>query len=147
VNRSRPDPPSPPSLEDVDIVFAALAHPARRHVLLLLSHLGGELSSGYLAARFQHSWPTTTRHLKVLEEAGLVEVHREGRSSHYRLNRERLQRVLGGWQRHLEPIGPEQKWTSSGPKSTDGLGDTTRRRGTKITEETKNQHPPKGNRR
>lgn len=127
-------------------MFAALGHPARRHVLLLLSHLGGELSSGYLAARFQHSWPTTTRHLKVLEEAGLVEVHREGRSSHYRLNRERLQRVLGGWQRQLEPIGPEQKWTSSGPKSTDGLGDTARRRSTKITEETKNQHPPKGNR-
>ena len=147
MSQTQPDASSPPSLEDVDIVFAALAHPARRHVLLLLSHLGGELSSGYLAAKFQHSWPTTTRHLKVLEQAGLVEVHREGRSSNYRLNRERLQRVLGGWQRHLEPIGPEQTWTSSGPKSTDGLGDTTRRSSTKITEETQNQHPPKGKRR
>jgi DNA-binding transcriptional ArsR family regulator len=131
----------------VDIVFAALAHPARRHVLLLLSHLGGELSSGYLAARFHHTWPTTTRHLKVLEEAGLVEVHREGRSSQYRLNRERLQRVLGGWQRHLEPVGPEQTWTSSGPKSTDGLGDTTRGRRPKITEASKRQQPRKGDRR
>jgi len=147
MSQTQPDASSPPSLEDVDIVFAALAHPARRHVLLLLSHLGGELSSGYLAAKFQHSWPTTTRHLKVLEQAGLVEVHREGRSSNYRLNRERLQRVLGGWQRHLEPIGPEQTWTSSGPKSTDGLGDTTRRSSTKITEATQNQQPPKGKRR
>ena len=117
---------SPPALEDVDVVFAALAHPARRHVLLRVSQLGGELSSGYLATRFQHSWPTTTRHLKVLEEAGLVDVHREGRSSHYRLNRERLQHVLGGWQRQLEPVGPEKKWTSSGPKTTAGLGDTTK---------------------
>ena len=114
----------PPSLEDVDVVFAALAHPARRQMLLLLSHLGGELSSGYLAARFQHSWPTTTRHLKVLEEAGLIDVRREGRSSHYRLNRERLGRVVGGWQRQLEPVGPEQTWTSDGPKTTGGLGGT-----------------------
>ena len=67
MGQTQPDASSPPSLEDVDIVFAALAHPARRHVLLLLSHLGGELSSGYLAAKFQHSWPTTTRHLKVVE--------------------------------------------------------------------------------
>src|SRR5712672_1974978 len=109
MSQTQPDASSAPSLEDVDIVFAALAHPARRHVLLLLSHLGGELSSGYLAAKFQHSWPTTTRHLKVLEEAGLVEVHREGRSSHYRLNRERLQHVLGGWQRQLEDRPKEKK--------------------------------------
>jgi DNA-binding transcriptional ArsR family regulator len=34
-----------------------------------------------LAARFQHSWPTTTWHLKVLEDAGLVSMQYEGRSS------------------------------------------------------------------
>jgi DNA-binding transcriptional ArsR family regulator len=139
VSRTRSEPSSPASLEDVDVVFTALAHPARRHVLLLLSHQGGELSSGYLAARFQHSWPTTTRHLKVLEEAGLVTVQREGRSSHYRLNRERLRHVLGGWLRHLEPIGPEQTWTSSGPKFSEALGDTTKT-------ETTDREPPKGNR-
>jgi DNA-binding transcriptional ArsR family regulator len=107
-----------PSLEEVDAVFLALAHEARRHIVLLLAHSGGELPSGYLAARFQHSWPTTTRHLKVLEEAGLVEVRREGRTSNYRLDRERLQRVLGDWLRHLEPVGPDKKWAPSGPRST-----------------------------
>jgi DNA-binding transcriptional ArsR family regulator len=112
----------PPTLEEIDVVFAALAHEARRHVLLLLSNLGGELPSGYLAARFQHSWPTTTRHLSVLEKAGLVEVRREGRSSHYRLNREKLERVVGGWLRHLEPVGPEKKWAPTGPRSTSELG-------------------------
>lgn len=117
---SRDDAP-PPSLDEVERVFLALAHEARRHVLLLLSHSGGELPSGYLAARFQHSWPTTTRHLKVLEEAGLVEVRREGRSSHYRLKREHLERVVGGWLRLVRPVGPEKKWTSSGPKSTAAL--------------------------
>ena len=99
----------------------ALSHEARRHILLILSHLGGELPSGYLATRFQHSWPTTTRHLGVLERAGLVEVRRQGRSSHYRLNRERLSRVVGGWLDNLRPPTPEQKWVSSGPRSTRAL--------------------------
>jgi DNA-binding transcriptional ArsR family regulator len=107
-----------PSLEEVDAVFLALAHEARRHIVLLLAHSGGELPSGYLAARFPHSWPTTTRHLKVLEEAGLVEVRREGRTSNYRLNRERLQQVVGDWLRHLEPVGPDRKWPATGPRST-----------------------------
>jgi DNA-binding transcriptional ArsR family regulator len=115
------DPPAAPPIAEVEGVFLALSHEARRHVILLLSQLGGELPSGYLAARFQHSWPTTTRHLKVLEEAGLVEVRREGRGSHYRLNRDRLRRVVGGWLRHVDPVGPERKWTSSGPKSTGAL--------------------------
>lgn len=96
----------------------ALSHEARRHILLILSHLGGELPSGYLAKRFQHSWPTTTRHLGVLEKAGLVEVRRQGRSSHYRVNRERIARVVGGWLGNLKPPTPELTWTSLGPKST-----------------------------
>src|SRR5262245_65172034 len=98
------------ALSDVEVVFSALAHEARRNILLLLSHLGGELPSGYLAARFQHSWPTTTRHLGVLQRAGLVEVRREGRSSFYRLNRERVRRVLGTWLGYLDPVDPEQQW-------------------------------------
>ena len=111
-------------------MFLALSHRARRYILLILSHLGGELPSGYLAARFQHSWPTTTRHLRVLEKAGLVEVRREGRSSHYRLERERLLRVVGGWLANLRPPTPEQKWLSAGPKSTRALAV---RRGRKTT--------------
>jgi DNA-binding transcriptional ArsR family regulator len=115
----------------VDRVFLALAHEARRQVLLLLGQRGDELPSGYLAARFQHSWPTTSRHLKVLEEAGLVEVRRQGRGSNYRLNRARLEQVVGGWMSYLEPVGPEQRWSSSGPKSTATLAERTRRAGAK----------------
>lgn len=108
-------------MEDTEAVFMALSHEARRHILLILSHLGGELPSGYLAARFHHSWPTTTRHLGVLERARLVNVRREGRSSCYRINRERLLRVVGGWLDHLQSPTPEQTWISSGPKSTGAL--------------------------
>jgi DNA-binding transcriptional ArsR family regulator len=105
----------------VDRVFLALAHEARRHMLILLGQHGDELPSGYLAARFPHSWPTTSRHLKVLEEAGLVEVRRERRGSNYRLNRERLNSIVTGWLSHLEPSDPGQRWTPSGPRSTSAL--------------------------
>jgi DNA-binding transcriptional ArsR family regulator len=110
-----------PSLEDIDAVFGALAHEARREIVLLLAR-SGELPSGYLAARFSHSWPTTSRHLKVLEQARIVVVRREGRGSFYRLDHERIERVVGGWLRLTEPVGPDKTWTSTGPKTSGALG-------------------------
>jgi DNA-binding transcriptional ArsR family regulator len=107
----------PARLEEIEAVFAALSHEVRRHIVQLLSHLGGELPSGYLAKRFAHSWPTTTRHLHVLEAAGLVSVRREGRSCIYRLERDRIRDVLGGWLALLDPPTPEHTWRSSGPRS------------------------------
>ncbi len=109
------------TLEDTEVVFAALAHETRRRILLILAQLGGELPSGYLATRFQHSWPTTTRHLNVLEKAGLIEVRREGRSSFYRLRRDRASEVLVSWLGHLEPVGPDKTWAPTGPRSTRAL--------------------------
>jgi DNA-binding transcriptional ArsR family regulator len=111
-------------MADTDAVLQALAHPARRNIVLILSHLGGELPSGYLAARFQHSWPTTTRHLAVLERAGVVHVRRQGRGGLYRLDRARLQRVLRSWLGHLEAVGPEKTWPHTGPRSTRDLRST-----------------------
>ncbi len=114
-------PSNAPSLDEIEIVFQALSHEARRHIVLLLSHLGGELPSGYLATRFSHSWPTTTRHLGVLEASGLVTVRRTGRQSFYRVDRERLARVVGGWLSNLTPPTPDRTWSSAGPRSTDDL--------------------------
>lgn len=108
---------SAPTLAETEAVFAALAHEVRRHILQLLAQRGGELPSGYLAQKFAHSWPTTTRHLHVLEAAGLVEVRREGRSSFYRIDRDRLVRIAGGWLALLTPPTPELTWRSSGAKS------------------------------
>jgi DNA-binding transcriptional ArsR family regulator len=107
----------PPRLEEIECVFGALSHEARRHIVQLLSRLGGELPSGYVAKRFGHSWPTTTRHLHVLEAAGLVSVRREGRSCVYRLERDRLRQVVGGWLSLLDPPTPEETWRSSGSRS------------------------------
>jgi DNA-binding transcriptional ArsR family regulator len=106
-----------PTLSQAEVVFEALAHEARRHVVQLLAHFGPELPSGYLAKRFTHSWPTTTRHLHVLEAAGIVSVRRDGRSCVYRLEHDHLQRVVGGWLAMLEPPTSERTWRSPNPRS------------------------------
>ncbi len=84
-------------LEAIDAVFSALAHASRRHILLVLHYRGGEMTAGDIAGRFECSWPTTTRHLKVLTNAQLVEVTRSGRERVYRLNRARLREIGGQW--------------------------------------------------
>lgn len=84
-------------LEELDRVFAALAHQSRRTILMVLHVRGGEMTSGAIAARFDHSWPTITRHLRVLEEADLVQVELRGRERVYRLNVEPLHHTARGW--------------------------------------------------
>ena len=78
-------------------MFAALAHPSRRHILLTLQFRGGEMTAGDIAERFGCSWPTTTRHLKVLLAAGLVSAVRRGRERVYVLEREKVKAVVGDW--------------------------------------------------
>jgi DNA-binding transcriptional ArsR family regulator len=97
-----------PSLAEIERVFEALAHEARRHVVLLLAHHGPELPSGYVASRLSHSWPTTTRHLHVLEAAGIVTVRREGRNCIYRIERDELRRVVAGWLDLLDEPTPNR---------------------------------------
>lgn len=92
---------SPPrglsELEDLDAVFGALAHQSRRTVLSVLLARGGDMTSGAIAARFEHSWPTTSAHLRVLEKAGLVTISMRGRERVYHLDADRLRSVAGGW--------------------------------------------------
>jgi ArsR family transcriptional regulator, arsenate/arsenite/antimonite-responsive transcriptional repressor len=84
-------------LEEFEQVFRALAHESRRHVLVVLNARGGSMTAGEIARRFSCSWPTTSRHLKVLVEAGLVGVEKRGREWVYILDADRLRRVVGGW--------------------------------------------------
>lgn len=65
-------------------VFDALAHPVRRDVLRLLR--GGPMSAGELAARFDVSKPTMSRHFATLKQAGLIQAEKTGQSIRYRLN-------------------------------------------------------------
>jgi DNA-binding transcriptional ArsR family regulator len=86
-------------LAEIDAVFKALAHPSRRHVMLVLHYRGGEMTAGEIASRFACSWPTTTRHLRVLQEAGLLRVFRRGRERIYTVDQEKLERIAGRWLR------------------------------------------------
>jgi DNA-binding transcriptional ArsR family regulator len=85
-------------LAALDAVVAALAHPARRQILMTI-HFRGTATAGEIAGRFAHKWPTTTRHLRVLESAGLVQHERRGRTRVYTVDQTRLALVSEwlGW--------------------------------------------------
>jgi len=76
-----------------ELVFTALAHPARRQILMTVYFEGGTMAAGEIANLFKHAWPTTTRHLKVLESAGLLRHERQGRTRQYQIDRRRLELV------------------------------------------------------
>jgi len=64
-----------PETDTLSTTFAALADPTRREILARLTE--GELSVTELAKPFQMTLPAVSKHLKVLERAGLVERRRE----------------------------------------------------------------------
>lgn len=72
----------------LDAVFAALSDPTRRAILARL--VEGEASVGELAAPFSMSQPAVSKHLKVLERAGLVERSVDGSRRPARLRPEPL---------------------------------------------------------
>lgn len=63
------------SVDSLSITFAALADPTRRAILARLA--SGETSVTELAAPFEISAPAVTKHLKVLEKAGLISRSRQ----------------------------------------------------------------------
>ena len=85
--------PSKARLDAYEAVFGALAHPARRRVLLAVYFAGGSMTAGEIASMFAHAWQTTTRHLQVLERAGLLAAEKRGRMRVYRIERKRLELV------------------------------------------------------
>jgi len=84
-------------LDQLDAVFGALSHRTRRAILVTLLAHGGSQTSGKIAGRMDHSWQTTSRHLRLLEEAGLISVGLQGRERVYTLNAEHMTGLLEGW--------------------------------------------------
>jgi len=59
------------------------------------------MAAGEIAAMFAHAWQTTTRHLQVLETAGLLTHERQGRMRIYRIERKRLA-LVSDWLAHFQ---------------------------------------------
>ncbi|MBI2385884.1 MAG: helix-turn-helix transcriptional regulator [Elusimicrobia bacterium] len=72
----------------LDLAFGALSHPIRRGILARLST--GEATIAELARPFKVSAPAITKHMRVLEDAGLLSRVKKGREHHCRLERERM---------------------------------------------------------
>ena len=73
---------------NLDAVFAALADPTRRAILSRLAD--GQASVNEIAAPFEISQPAVSRHLKVLERAGLIERDVDEQRRPARLNAENM---------------------------------------------------------
>ena len=78
----------------LDLVFAALADPTRRAILARLAR--GEATVNELVAPFELSQPTISKHLKVLERAGLVTRGRDAQFRPVRL--------------HAKPLAAAARW-------------------------------------
>ncbi|HEX5092697.1 MAG TPA: metalloregulator ArsR/SmtB family transcription factor [Burkholderiales bacterium] len=87
----------------LDRVFSALSDPTRRHVLESLG--GGSLAVSELAAPHGMSLPGFLKHLRVLEEAGLIARTKEGRVVSCELSAEPMQQAATWMQRY------EKFWT------------------------------------
>lgn len=90
-------------------VFTAIADPYRRQMLDYLAE--AELSAGDLASKFTISRPAVARHLRVLEDCGLVAIRADGRQRLHRLNPNPLQEVSAWlspyerfWDRKLDTL-------------------------------------------
>ncbi len=98
---------------DLSSVFRALADPTRRQILETLANQ--EQTVGELAEPLEMSLPAASKHLVILEQAGLLERRKEGRKHHLKFNPESLTSATD-W---LE--GQRQFWEGSLDKLADYL--------------------------
>jgi DNA-binding transcriptional ArsR family regulator len=95
----------------LDHVFEALSSTVRRKILAYLA--ATELTAGEIAERFEISKPSISKHLSILENAGLIVGERRGQFIHYRLVRESLVNTLNGYIQEVCPVSRPLKRESA----------------------------------
>jgi len=80
------------STDELDTVCSALADPTRRAILDQL--IQGEKTVGEVAEPFDYKLPTISRHIRVLEQAGLLTRKRQGRLHYLALNAMPIQQAV-----------------------------------------------------
>lgn len=83
-------------------IFDALASTPRRKILAYLSE--AELTAGEIAERFSMSKPAISKHLSILENAGLIRGERHGQFISYALVRDNLINTLNGFVQEVCPV-------------------------------------------
>ncbi|MDH0865083.1 metalloregulator ArsR/SmtB family transcription factor [Mitsuaria sp. GD03876] len=96
----------------MDKIFEALASTPRRMILAYLSET--ELSAGDIASRFEMTKPSLSKHLKILEGAGLVKAEKRGQFVFYSLQRESLANTLTGFVQQVCPVSTKLRKESKG---------------------------------
>ena len=91
----------------LDRIFEALSSTVRRKILAYLS--ATDLTAGEIADRFEISKPSVSKHLSILENAGLVTSRRQGQFIHYSLVRENLVNTLNGYVQEVCPVSKPLK--------------------------------------
>ncbi len=94
-----------------DNVFAALASTPRRRILAYLSE--ASLTAGEIAERFEMTKPSLSKHLRILEDAGLVRSDKRGQFVHYRLADDNLLGTLHDMLATFCPVGGPLKKESA----------------------------------
>ncbi len=102
-------------------VFAALGDPVRMQIIEQLSRTG-ELSAGAIAGEHRISAPAISRHLKLLEQARLVQSRQQHRWRYYSINRRRFEQArswfeqqLAFWETSLERLDEALKRRGDDP--------------------------------
>lgn len=101
-------------MSSIDRVFEALGSTTRRRILAYLS--GTPLTAGDIAKRFDMSQPAVSKHLSVLETAGLVWKKREGQFVKYGMQRDTLSGTLAGFLQEVCPPSRKLKSESTALK-------------------------------
>ncbi len=86
----------------MEAVFQALASATRRKILAYLSK--SSMTAGEIATRFDITKPSLSKHLRILENAGLVKSDKRGQFIHYNLVEENLVNTLNGFVSELCPV-------------------------------------------
>jgi ArsR family transcriptional regulator, arsenate/arsenite/antimonite-responsive transcriptional repressor len=83
-------------------IFQALASDPRLRILAYLSK--ASMTAGKIAERFDMSKPSLSKHLSILENAGLIKGEKKGQHIHYSLVQEHIVNTLDGYLQEVCPI-------------------------------------------
>ena len=108
-------------MNSTNLVFKAIAHPARREILSLLA--SSDRSVKQLTAAFTMSQPAVSQHLRELRQASLVSSRKVGSEQKYRLTAKPMKAVFdwcSQYRSFFDPAGHAWAFTSAGTERKDG---------------------------